>query len=91
MREVLVLAIRLIRELLDLVELMEAGFVALVNEMDLALIDQTLNASVSLLLLLPKVERQTVERALSALRLTWIGASCTTGFNILPGDLAHQR
>jgi len=46
--------------LLDLIESLDAGLVALVNEVYLLLINKTFDTSVGLLFLLPKVERHAV-------------------------------
>ena len=57
-----ILLYNLLCHALDLIKLLESALVALVNEMNLSVVDETFDTSVSLLLFLPKVERHTVLR-----------------------------
>lgn len=58
-----VLPHRLLRHSLDLIKFFQACLVAFVNKMHFFFIDQTLNARVCLLLLLPKIEWHAMRRA----------------------------
>jgi len=57
---------------------------------DLTLINQALDASISLFLLLPEIERQSMALTLRALSLTGLGKCSACSFDFLTRNFAHK-